>query len=415
MIRVDHAAKAAALFTCALALPTLAQTYRLTELPTLGSRSVAHDINDAGVIVGTSRGLSSALDRPVIWQNGLIADLDPNHWYGTGAATAIDNDGRIAVGVDQPLSCVPTGVMLIRSTVTSDAIWFPEATAAMPSVITGDESVFGFMGNATTFQMRAAGWTSAWQGCSTPLGTVNSEISGANASGKLVGWRLGDGSFSLMYPVNTLARAVVIDGGQITELPPANWRSMSMANDITDSGIVVGSVFTQNVACVPQVRLNALPIKWVNMDANVLPMPGNSTMGAALGINERGEIFGQVTGDSSQAGPVVWRGNQVFKLLARAQPGHNFVRLETVNAINNAGQIVGSGVVRTPEGTIRFSAFVATPCYANFDGLGGVTTSDLFGYLNAFFTGDARADVGGAAGLTNEDLFGFLNAWFGGC
>lgn len=415
MPRIDHAALAATLSLGALSLPALAQSYRLVELPTLGSNSVARDINDAGVIVGSSRRLGSALDRPVVWENGQIADLDAQNWYGTGSAATIDNAGRIAVSVNQPLNCVPAGVMLIVSRGTGQSVWFPEAASATPSVIGSDDSVFGFLGNASTLQTTAAAWNGAWQSCNAPLGTLSSEIAAGNSFGKLVGWRLGSGP-SAQYASASMARAVVTDGAQTIELAPAPGRTMSAAAGINSTGVIVGSGFSTNAVCVPQVRLNGLPVVWTKSDQpTTLPMPGRNTMGSALDINDRGEVIGQVFGDSSQGGPVVWRGGQAFTLLSRAQAGHRFVRLDSINAINASGQIVGSGTVRTPEGIIRFSAFVATPCYADFDGAGGVTTSDLFGFLNAFFTSDRRADIVGAPVVNNEDLFGFLNAWFSGC
>ncbi len=58
----------------------------------------------------------------------------------------------------------------------------------------------------------------------------------------------------------------------------------------------------------------------------------------------------------------------------------------------------------------------ATPsCPADFDGVGGVTVQDIFGFLNAWFAGDPASDFDGVGGVTVQDIFAFLNAWFAGC
>lgn len=58
----------------------------------------------------------------------------------------------------------------------------------------------------------------------------------------------------------------------------------------------------------------------------------------------------------------------------------------------------------------------ATPsCPADFDGMGGVTVQDIFGFLNAWFANDISADFDHMGGVTVQDIFSFLNAWFAGC
>lgn len=54
-----------------------------------------------------------------------------------------------------------------------------------------------------------------------------------------------------------------------------------------------------------------------------------------------------------------------------------------------------------------------TCCMANFDGVNGLDTNDIFSYLNAFFAGTAPDFNGG--GLDVTDIFAYLNAWFAGC
>lgn len=53
----------------------------------------------------------------------------------------------------------------------------------------------------------------------------------------------------------------------------------------------------------------------------------------------------------------------------------------------------------------------ACPC--DFNG-GGLTVTDIFDYLNAWFASSPAANINGGA-LDVSDIFDFLNCWFGGC
>ncbi len=417
MNRRSPAALAATLSVCALPALAHAQSYRIVELPTLGASSVARDINDAGVIVGSSRRIGSNLDRPVKWENNQISDLDPQNWFGTGTANAIDNQGRIALGVATPLSCFPAGAMLLIPDQPFNPLSFPAAdgTQAMPCVIANESELLGCVKTLNTGNTTAARWDTPWGTSTALLGTTTaSEAAGMNASGAIVGWRIGSAP-SALYPSASSDRAFIKIGSQITDLPSTGNRTLSAAAAITDTGLIVGSVFGNRALCVPQIKLNALPTQWVNNTPALLPMPGSNTMGAAIDANARGEIIGQLSGDATQSGPVVWRGSTPIVLRTHLLPGHQFIRLDTVYAINASGQIVGSGTIRTASNAIRSSAFVATPCYADFNANGVVNTTDIFDYLSAFFASDARADISGTPGITTDDVFAFVAAWFTSC
>ena len=54
-------------------------------------------------------------------------------------------------------------------------------------------------------------------------------------------------------------------------------------------------------------------------------------------------------------------------------------------------------------------------CPADFNGVGGLNTQDIFDFLNAWFAVDPRADFNHVNGLNTQDIFDFLAAWFAGC
>src|SRR5262249_11205684 len=78
----------------------------------------------------------------------------------------------------------------------------------------------------------------------------------------------------------------------------------------------------------------------------------------------------------------------------------------------------------TPQAWAWSINFQLKLCDADFNGVGGVTTQDIFDFLNAWFAGchgqstiacnGANADINGG-GLGIQDVFDFLNAWFAGC
>ena len=43
------------------------------------------------------------------------------------------------------------------------------------------------------------------------------------------------------------------------------------------------------------------------------------------------------------------------------------------------------------------------------------STRSVFDYLNAWMAGDLRADYNGLYGLDTSDVFAFLNGWFHSC
>jgi serine protease AprX len=56
-----------------------------------------------------------------------------------------------------------------------------------------------------------------------------------------------------------------------------------------------------------------------------------------------------------------------------------------------------------------------TTCYANCDGVGGLTANDFSCFLNRYANGESYANCDGVGGLTANDFACFLNAYANGC
>lgn len=56
-----------------------------------------------------------------------------------------------------------------------------------------------------------------------------------------------------------------------------------------------------------------------------------------------------------------------------------------------------------------------TPCLADFDNSGVLTTLDLMSFLNTWIAGNITADFNHSGTLTAHDVLEFINVWFEGC
>jgi hypothetical protein len=72
--------------------------------------------------------------------------------------------------------------------------------------------------------------------------------------------------------------------------------------------------------------------------------------------------------------------------------------------------VIGSGC-----GSATSDPATVSVCVADFDCLYGITTNDIFSYLNRWFQIDPRCDINGVDGVTVQDIFDFINAWLAGC
>ena len=78
-------------------------------------------------------------------------------------------------------------------------------------------------------------------------------------------------------------------------------------------------------------------------------------------------------------------------------------------ALGNAGPDIGDAL-------IKVRAFVPPPsCYADCDGVGGLTANDFQCFLDAYAAGSTTANCDGVGGLTANDFQCFLNAYAAGC
>lgn len=247
--------------------PLVGAMIGLTRLAGDNDRGVAHDINNAGVVVGISS--NGSVSRATKWTGGVAADLGTiaGTPTATGRAWAINQNGAAA------------GLSTNADGTSQATLWNGGSIDNLTS-----------LGDGTRF--------------SQAFGLNDSNVVvGSSSTGQTVGELIGSSS------TTSITRAFVWQGGAMTELEPFNLYTPanagpttnyhSVAMDVNNAGLVVGN--SQRIA-----GLAAVATLWVNgapIDLNtLLPAGSGWNLLSAEGINANGDIVGfGAFGGSTQA------------------------------------------------------------------------------------------------------------------
>lgn len=297
--------------------------YTVTELNSLGgSRNGAYDINDLGQIVGYSENVTGQ-QRSVLWNNNGKIDAD---WTGNGGfnyAASINNVGQVACSTD------------LMSHVSGRCPYLWED---------GNITYIGQCGGtgyvtAINDVGQVAGWDTnypfVWKdGVTTPLSEIDSNI-GANQAldinnrGQIVG-------YSLTSKKILKTHAVLWQNGKLKVLAKLPGGNNSVAMGINKHGQVVG--WSDSLGSTKQAVL------WENGTIkNLGTFDGNATK--ATDISARGTVVGYSFTIDFKENPqhaFVWK-NGIMRDLNKLLPANSGWELNSAQAINNRGQIVGEG------------------------------------------------------------------------
>jgi uncharacterized membrane protein len=364
---------AAALFV--LPISAQAQTYTVTDL---GSGS-ASGINDSGQVAG-----SIAVGQSfyaAVWTNGTPSLVGPTGGaVGYSHASAI-NDSGVAAGyieTDDPYTAVFKG-----GTATILPAWKGLYSGIGANGINNSGVVIGtiFEGDEYAGGVWSAGCTTGTSACTVSalrgvgqksnLGEFFSNAFGLNNEGVVVGTTY----FSYVDRSPSTVATVWHNGNpsKLGYIPGVNNAS---AIAINDSGTIVGDSYTKNYT--------SIATEWNGTTATALAMLSGTSQDSVSGINDAGLIVGQ---DGSVA--TLWQNGKPINLntvLASALPAG--VTLGAADGINNRGQIVVGG----SNGQI----YVLTPSNSPEIDAGSAASglSFLFGSL-AILVGRRRARPAG--------------------
>lgn len=335
--------------------PSEAVTYRIDGLPPAAgyAKSFAQNINDSGVVVGNSR---SMVDAPLsgtatVWRGLVPANLGKVAKGTYSYATAINNLGKIAGGADdgdgRPNAVVFKGgaAKFIDSGANNSHVQF----VANSGFIVGNYAI-GFGGG----DWQPTIWTENLKKPGTykhqflplyiepnGLTAYQNTIEDANNNGVAVGHvgsvSLPGGQGAAVWNNNTQHTLEI--------LPQLPEELGAMAYGVNDTGVIVGAANSTYIS---------KPVLWAadaNRTITSLPLFPGENNGLAQKINNANQIIGSHEGLAA-----AWIGGQIFDLQSNLDSTGLGWKLQTVNDINNLGQIVGTGQLNGQE-----RGFVLTP------------------------------------------------------
>jgi probable HAF family extracellular repeat protein len=254
-----------------------------TGYPFYGGKSLAYAINNHGLIVGQAINYASQADA-CLWDGGAITDLGK---MGGNSSIALGiNDAGAVVGnygtnnYGSSAFLYTNGVMVSLGTLggtnsSANGINNARQIAGSSKVINGDNHAFLY-DSGTMIDL-------------STLGGSTSTAAAINQSGQIVG-------SSIL--ANGQTHAFLYSAGVMTDLGSLPGDGTSYANAINNSGQIVG-----NASSPPLSPAHAFIYdKGIMTDLNNLISPSSGwTLGAATGINDKGQIVGQGTNPSHQS------------------------------------------------------------------------------------------------------------------
>lgn len=331
-------------------------TYRVTELaPVAGySTTTGYALNDKGDAVGMSSPVVTDFNYVgTVWRNGLASSLGKVAKGNYSVAEAINNSGVITGEADNG-SIRPEAVTFSGGKATI----FDSGANNSRGIYVSDSGVIvgnyakGFGGGGWnpvvyTPDPKKPGRYSKFflphyqDGTTTP--SYNYVFNGNN-KGQIVG-QVSTTTFSARggFWNNDAAHSLTL----LSTLPN-EWDSY--AYGINDLGTVVG---VSDVG-----TFGSTPVIWTGAEHTIaaLPLAPGDTQGSAYAINNAGTIIGY-HGDSAR--PCVWINGQMIDLASALDASSFGWQIESVNDINNLGQIVGTGYFNGKQ-----RGFILTPTLA---------------------------------------------------
>ena len=328
-----------------------AVTYNITQLSALSADNTkAFGLNENGQVVGQSYNASTSQLESVIWNNGVIQSLGV-----TGIARAVNNSGTVVGETGSTSLAIPDGYAYS---------WTSSGGISNLGTLGGDYSgAFDInesgviTGVSWTSPINTVGTTHGFKyvnGIMTDLGTVSTPDGyargeGINDAGEIV----GRASLTTFIDSDKHLSYWEADGTLNSYVGPG---TISSGNDINNNGLIVG--YARKAGSNERFAAS-----W-DTDGNInflSEFGGNDSR--AWAVNDDGIIVGSsrnASGGENNRAAVSYDGTNYIDLNTLVDlTGTDFVKLNSARDINEAGQIVGTGILA--DGTTRAFVLTAVP------------------------------------------------------
>ncbi|MEH2357151.1 DUF3466 family protein [Nostoc sp.] len=304
--------------------------YSVTDLGNLAGEaySYATDINDSGEVA------INTLGRSFLYSNGSLKTISPLPGDNQLAVTGINNLGQVVGNSGNSNNFTGNNPFLYTNGLTQPL----PIQDAIPYAINNRTQVVGGASGLGPFLYG--------DGVATSIGTPGTVAYGLNNLGQAVG-------------ILNSGRAFLYENGQTTNLGTLPSDTYSQANDVNDSGQVVGSsgltgvndsrafVYTSSTGLQDLGRLRPTDLFSTGLGIN--------NLGQVVGFSGTNNNFFAADGNGLRA--FLYSDKTLYDLNNLIAPSsEGGFTLTAASAINNNGQIVGRGAVNG-----ELHAFLLTP------------------------------------------------------
>ena len=326
----------AAFVALSLSSSSLAQSFRITDLGTLGGiYSSALDINNRGTVVGYEITADFSF-RAYSYSDGVIRHLNQSSDDNFSQATAI-NDNGVIVGV--------ASVQVSPNERNSHAVTFSNGTVTDLGALSNPFSnAFGINNSGTIVGSTSnfAGVSRAFSyknGVMTDLGTFGGiQATGINDSGTIIG--------SYAPTSGAAVRAFSLKNGVVTDLGTLGG-AFTFPKAINESGTVVGQ------ASKPEADISHA---FMNTNSAMIDLGTlGGTQSSANAINSFGTIVGDSTLADGTSRGFLYPGG-IMTDLNTFLPANSGWNLTGAFGINDAGSIVGTGMFNNQSRSFLLTA-----------------------------------------------------------
>ena len=369
------------LLSCFLALLAApgqgwASEYELTEIGVLPdcTSSYATSLNDAGQVAGYCVDPSrpgGATNRAFLFHNGSMSEPQlPSGQMGS-VANAINNDG-VLVGAFFDASNPSRACMLAPSFSSYPMGGYTDWATGITEkgVIVGTTLIEGANPALSFARVSRTYKSGGFALLNLPTEWNNSEARAVNASGwiamrvYLIGWG-GEETTGPQYFEHRAGRAYLLANGDLNDLGAQEdlidlgtlGGDDSSAQGINDLGEVCGWSMREDGSYEAFI--------YKNSTLSGLGSPIDATDSFAFGINEKSDVVGFAKSASGNERAVLFSKGEITDLntlITLASSGEKgFTELNRAVAINESGQIVGTGTWSDGEGNTFTRGFLLSP------------------------------------------------------